>query len=230
VPAFVAALSACLTDHADEPPTWIPVDPDLTLPAPRPGTSFADTSPPSSGQSGRGGQSRNRMLAIGAAAVVVGLIGGYVAHQLTFTDRTIDDESGTISVTVPEAWTRAVDTEQWVPPDDLVGQPSISAGTGAGWNENSEPGEGVFLGVLPGEGLPTIVPQHPECEVTRPTVTDRRNGDSYMTVEFTDCAHGGITIERVVQVTANRLLWVQVRAADRGTANDVLDSVELSGM
>ena len=57
------------------------------------------------------------MLAAGAAAVVVGLIGGYVVHELVVTDRTIDDASGTISVTVPEAWTRAVDTEQWVPPD-----------------------------------------------------------------------------------------------------------------
>ena len=83
--------------------------------------------------------------------------------------------------------------------------------------------------MLPGE-LPETVPQHPECDVTRPTENDRRNGDAYMTVEFTGCADGGITVERVVQVTANRLLWVQVRAADRGTANDVLDSVETSGL
>jgi hypothetical protein len=170
------------------------------------------------------------MLAVGAVAVVVGVIGGFVAHELVVTDRTIDDASGTLSVTVPEAWTRAVDTEQWMPPAAEADQPSLSAGTGAGWNENADPGQGVFLGVLQGEALPTTVPQHPECELARPAVNDRRNGDSYVTVEFTGCDHGGITVERVVQVTANRLLWVQVRAADRGTANDVLDSVELSGL
>jgi hypothetical protein len=226
VPAFVEALTGSLTGHADEPPTWIPVDPDLTQPAPRPGTS----DPGDSGFEPSGGgrrPSRNHVLA-GTVAVVVGLLGGYIAHELVVTDRTIHDASRTISVTVPEAWTRAVDTEQWVPPDAEAEQASISAGTAAGWNENSDPGQGVFLGVLPGE-LPETVPQHPECEVTRPAVTDRRNGDSYMTVEFTGCDHGGITVEQVVQVTANRLLWVQVRAADRATANDVLDSVELSG-
>jgi hypothetical protein len=231
VPAFVEALTASLTGHADEPATWIPVDPDLTRPAPRPETSEPGDSgfePTSRGPAM--GLSRTRVLAAGAGAVVAGLIGGYVAHQLIVTDRTIDDASGTISVTVPEAWTRAVDTEQWVPPDAEADQPSISAGTAGGWNENSDPGQGVFLGVLPGEALPTIVPQHPECDVTRPAVNDRRGGDSYMTVEFTGCDHGGITVERVVQVTANRLLWVQVRAADLATANDVLDSVVLSGL
>ena len=227
VPAFVEALTGALTGHADEPPTWIPVDPDLTRPAPRPESS--DPSP-TGGSRGPARSRDRRLLVAGGVAVVVGLLGGWVAHQLTVTDRTIDDESGTISVTVPEAWTRAVDTEQWVPPDAVADQPSISAGTGVGWNENTDPGQGVFLGVLPGEALPTIVPQHPECDVTRPTVNDRRNGDSYMTVEFTGCDHGGITVERVVQVTANRLLWVQVRAADLRTANDVLDSVELSGL
>jgi len=235
VPAFVEALTASLTgwlaDRADEPTTWIPVAPDLTQPAPRPGTS--DPGPTGFESSGWGppkGRSRTRMLAAGAVAVVVGLIGGYVAHQLIVTDRTIDDASGTISVTVPEAWTRAVDTERWTPPDAEADEAAISAGTRSGWNGNTDPGHGVFLGVLPGETLPETVPQHPECDPPRPTVKNRRNGDSYMTVEFPGCEHGGITVERVVKVTANRLLWVQVRAADRATANDVLDSVRLSGM
>ncbi|WP_157953147.1 serine/threonine-protein kinase [Nocardioides allogilvus] len=232
VPAFVAALSTSLAGHTDEPPTWIPVDPDLTLPAPRPGTSGSldtdwTTQAPSRKPGAPARLSRKRLTAVGLAAVLVGLLSGFGAHELIVTDRTIEDVSGTISVTVPEAWTRAVDTEQWVPPDAEAEQASISAGTAVGWNQNDDPGQGIFLGVLPGE-LPPVVPQHPECEVTRPAVTDRRNGDSYMTVEFTDCPHGGITIERVIQVTANRLLWVQVRAEDRSAAIEVLDSVKLS--
>ena len=37
-------------------------------------------------------------------------------------------------------------------------------------------------------------------------------------------------VERVVRVTANRLLWVQVRAATRSTAVAVLDSVTTAGL
>ena len=36
-------------------------------------------------------------------------------------------------------------------------------------------------------------------------------------------------VERVVQLTANRLLWVQVRSDDTATANRVLDDVEAHG-
>ena len=39
-----------------------------------------------------------------------------------------------------------------------------------------------------------------------------------------------MTVERVVQVAGNRLLWVQVRSLDRAAANRVLDSVETSGI
>jgi hypothetical protein len=39
-----------------------------------------------------------------------------------------------------------------------------------------------------------------------------------------------VTIERVVQVSKSQLLWIQVRSADQGTANRVLDAVRISGM
>ena len=35
-----------------------------------------------------------------------------------------------------------------------------------------------------------------------------------------------MTVERVIQVADNRLLWVQVRSEDGATANSVLDSVD----
>ena len=216
VPAFLEALHEALADHADEPRTWVPVDDELTQPAPRP-TAIRSRQ-----------RSRQVLLASGAAALVLGLLGGFVAQQLLVDDHTIS--TGSISVTVPEDWTQEVHTEQWRPPGDEADQPAIAAGDSVGWNKNADPGEGVFIGVLPGESLPTTVPQHPECEVQRPAVIDRNGGDDSTTVEFTDCTNGGITIERVVQVTANRLLWVQVRAAEVGTANDVLDSVQLPGM
>ena len=128
-------------------------------------------------------------------------------------------------MTVPEAWTEAVDTERWTPPDADVDESSISAGTEVGWNENDDPGEGVFLGLLPGEALPTTVPQHPECEVAAAGRERQPRRRRLHDRGVQRLRRGGITIERIVQVNANRLLWVQVRAADRATANDVLDSV-----
>ena len=50
-----------------------------------------------------------------------------------------------------------------------------------------------------------------------------------MTVVYSGCP-GGFTVERVIQVAGNLLLWVQVRSADRATANAVLDSVDTSGI
>jgi hypothetical protein len=60
-------------------------------------------------------------------------------------------------------------------------------------------------------------------------VDDETDEGPSVTVVHTDCP-GGVTVERVVQVSANRLLWVQIRSADRATANRVLDSVGTSGM
>ena len=39
-------------------------------------------------------------------------------------------------------------------------QPSLAAGTRSGWNSDDDPGEGVFVGILPGDKLPSRVPGH----------------------------------------------------------------------
>ena len=54
-------------------------------------------------------------------------------------------------------------------------------------------------------------------------------GDESMTVFFTGCPGADVIAERVVQLTSNRLLWVQVRSDHRGTANRVLGSVTTYG-
>ena len=66
---------------------------------------------------------------------------------------------------------------------------------------------------------PEQVPQHPECDTAGRAVMDSRDGDDSITVTYSDCPGGGVTVERVVQVTANTLLWVQIRSDDRATAN-----------
>jgi hypothetical protein len=171
---------------------------------------------------------RRRWALVGAAALVAGLTGGWALERGTTTEERLVDASETIAVTVPEAWTAAVDDDGWTPPYSSREYSAISAGTGVGWNEDEEPGHGVFVGLMRGYDLPTTLPQHPECDDTRPTVRGVR--EQTMTAVSTGCADDGVTVERVVQATADQLLWVQVRSADQGTANRVLDSVELFGM
>ena len=59
---------------------------------------------------------------------------------------------------------------------------------------------------------------------------DQQDGDHSMTVFFNGCPGADVTVERVVQLTSNRLLWVQVRSQDRATANRVLESVTTYGI
>jgi eukaryotic-like serine/threonine-protein kinase len=73
--------------------------------------------------------------------------------------------------------------------------------------------------MLPSTVLPQQVPQHPECgdpgRAIQDTTTD---GDDSTTVFYADCP-GGVVVERVVLLTDNTLLWVQIRSEDGGTAS-----------
>lgn len=236
VPAFVAALTAALDESfagADEAPTaWIPPDPSLTQLAPDPLASAEDEEGPTEDVRP---STRRRWALVGAAALVVGLLGGFALERVTATERQLIDSQDRIGVTVPERWTAAVNTRAWVPPDSSGELPALSAGTGAGWNEDEDPGHGVFVGLMRGNDLPTRMPQHPECDdPTDPPIQHDRDGDDALTATFTGCTlagrDDGVTVERVVHATANQLLWVQVRATDRPTAYRVLDSVELYGV
>ena len=112
-------------------------------------------------------------------------------------------------------------------PDADATYPALSVGTPRTGRPTG--GEGVFVGVLPGTKLPDAACRsHPECGPPEGTVDDVRDGDRSETVYSTDCPV--VTVERVVQVAANRLLWVQVRSADRATAVAVLDSVTTHGL
>lgn len=239
VESYVDALAAALGPDADavtsEP--WLPIDPELTQPGARP-TPLTDVSPvPSSVPPPVPPPRRRRPLrvlaaVVGAAAVLAGgVVGGYAWEQgRPDPDVTVSDDDGTFSVTVPAAWDAAVATGSWVPPqDDAVEQPALSVGTGPDWNDSAGTGQGVFVGVLDGNELPEQLPQHPECAETGARDDDVQDGDEVRTVAYAGCP-GGLTLERVVQVTAEKLVWIQVRSHDRATANRVLDSVAVYGM
>jgi hypothetical protein len=132
-------------------------------------------------------------------------------------------------VTVPAAWDRADATEGWRPPNADTAYPAVSVGSSTAWQGLEDPGFGTFVGLLPGSRLPEELPRHDECDSAGSPVHDVVGGDSSVTVVYSDCS-AGVVVERLVQVTADELLWVQVRSADRATANDVLDGVRTHGM
>ncbi len=68
------------------------------------------------------------------------------------------------------------------------------------------------------------MPEHPECAESDSPVSGTDDQPA-TTVVHTGCPDG-VTVERVVQVAGNRLLWVQVRSQDRRTASQVLGSVQ----
>jgi hypothetical protein len=129
---------------------------------------------------------------------------------------------------VPDDWDASVAGEPWTPPDADETYAALSVGTSRRWPDSTD-GEGVFAGILPGGEIPDQLPGHPDCEQAEDPIEDTINGDPARTIWYTGCSDG-VTVERVVQVAANRLLWVQVRSADRATANDVLASVETRGL
>jgi protein kinase-like protein len=230
VTAYVEALTAALgADRAAAPPqAWLPRDPELTRPGAAPPPQGTSTRLPDAGTPSR---RRGRLVAalVGALALVAGAAGGWAIQRSTTGDATLTDDSGSLSVTVPHGWERAVAPSGWRPPNDTGEFPALSVGTSRSWAATDSTGQGVFLGILPGTQLPTRVPQHPECGGAQEPVEDSWHGDPSVTVGYTSCP-GGVTVERVVQVAANRLLWVQVRSAERATANRVLDDVSTSGM
>jgi hypothetical protein len=234
VTEFVSALAAALGPAGGGPVAvpWLDRDPELTQAGPRPTTPRDQAALPEPDLPSRRGRRLAVLALVGLLALVVGGGAGYAAQRgLAPTDRTVTDDTDTISVTVPEGWDRADATDGWEPPNGEAGQrlAAVAAGTQRGWAAG-EDGEGVFAGLLPSTELPEELPRHPECTTTGRTVQDSRDGDDSLTAVYSGCPGGTVVVERTVLVSANTLLWVQVRAHDRVTVNDVLDAVETRGL
>ena len=230
VAAYLEALEAALGPAAtgDRSAAWLPADPYLTQPGARPSQRLSgDPLPPPVPPRRR----RGRWLAgavAGVLALAVGVGAGYWYEQRGEGDATVGDDTGTLYVTVPGDWERATAPSGWSAPLDGGEFPALSVGTSPGWTDVTSTAQGVFLGILPGTQLPARLPQHPECDAKDTQVQGTFDGHPSRTVLFTDCP-GGVTVERVVQLAENRLLWVQIRSASRATANSVLDDVQARG-
>ncbi len=228
--ALTSALDGSVGEEGHIGPRWLLLDPELTqpgaAPSPKPASgSLAEPTPPP--------RWMRRVLAVAVAVLVLAAGGaaGWFLQGLGGDDDAevrVEDERGQLEVTVPSDWERTVADSGWRPPvgegETEVSYAALSVGTRNDWNQPDVPAEGVFVGVFAGTELPTLMPQHPECGSAESPVNETV-GEPSTTVWHIDCPDG-VTVERVVQVAGNRLMWVQVRSQDRRTASQVLDSVE----
>ncbi|MGH3346723.1 MAG: serine/threonine-protein kinase [Nocardioides sp.] len=230
VVTYVDALEESLGIHGDHsmPEPWLPLDPNLTQPGPRPTALPSDDPLPDPSLPRPSRRRRVLMAAAAVLALAAGAVGGFLVHQQADRVVEVSDTTGQLSVRVPSPWTEVTRTGQWTPPDQDQAQPSLSAGTEPGWSSADGDGEGVFVGVVAAEDLPEQLPGHASCENVEESYPDTSlGGDPVLTQVATGCP--GVIVERVRQVATNRYVWIQVRAADRATATDVLDEVEVSG-
>jgi serine/threonine protein kinase len=229
VTAYVEALRAAAGEASaqDLPQRWLPIDPQLTQPGAKP-SPLSSTDPLPEPQLPPRRRGSRLLASAGALAVLVAAgVAGYGYAASRHLDVTLEDDYGSLAVTVPDDWEGVTSGAGWRPPGSQTTYPALSVGSAAGWTEADSTAEGAFLGIMPADELPSVMPGHPECATAEEPVIE--GGDSpSTTVVHVECP-GGVTVERVVQIAGNRLLWVQVRSADRATANQVLDSVETSG-
>lgn len=229
VGSFTAALVDAIGEPVDDPPaTWAPIDPELTRAASRPERTGVE-SDQSPLLEPRRRRRRWPWVAAAVLALVAGTGAGWALERTATSEETVEDSTSRLFVTVPESWTDQVDPEQWVPFEGRSEQPAVAAGTRSGWNSDDDPGEGVFVGILPGEELPSRVPGHAACPLQRGPYFDEKDGDKLMTVFFSGCPGVDQMVERIIQVNQNQLLWIQVRTDEPGVAARVLDSVEANG-
>lgn len=245
---FADALAGALAATTGDLPAastpgrpWLPIDAELTQVGVRPsavplamaGTrAVADGGPGEEAEVSRARARRALPVAgIAALALVVAIGAGWAAYSLRHGDtpppaaRTTDslvDDSGVLGVTVPAEWSaRAL--SGWKPPKQGH-QAAISAGTSARWA--SDGGDGVFVGLIASDKLPSAVPKHRECHAAEAPIAISA---TVMQRTFTGCP-GGVVIERVEQVTSGLLLWVQVSAPTRAEAGTVLDTAHTIGL
>ena len=230
VTAYVTALREALGDVRGTglPERWLPVDPDLTQPGAKPSALVGHNPLPEPEAPPRPRGRRLLAAGLGLLALAGGGVAGYVLTARGESDVTVADARGSLEVTVPEDWAAFVADDGWTPPGSGSTYPALSVGSTAAWGDPDAPGEGAFLGIMSGTELPEQMPGHPECATEEEPVAGGGEEPS-TTVVHGDCPEG-VTVERVVQVAANRLLWVQVRSTDLATANRVLDAVETRGI
>ena len=226
VPAFVEALRAALGPEAagELPARWLPVDPDLTQPGNRPSLV-----PGSEDLPAPVAPRRSPPLA-GSRPGVVLLVAGAVAglRRLAPHARGRDRRGRSWGPVGDRA--RRLEPRGVTPGLDAARQHDRRAGAVGGRRRHLGVGRRTGRACSPDCSPRTSCRRR--CHSTRGATASGKarrstSGEPSVTVVSTGCP--GVIIEQATQVSATKLLWVQVRGDDLSTAQDVLDSVRTHG-
>jgi serine/threonine protein kinase len=157
-------------------------------------------------------------IAAALLAAVLGAGGGYLAQRYLADSEMVSVGDTYLSVMVPRSWTKHVSDQAWQPPGTKATLDAVRATA-----DITSSAPGVFAGVMPGDGIVDI-PPHSECGLRGEIDTTNVNGSPAATRIEGECVNKTYLLERVVQVEKGKLLWIQVRAKDRGTAFDVANA------
>ena len=233
VTAFVDALAAALGPAASGPATepWLDRDPELTQPGPRPTPQPEAGALPEPTLPRRRGRRLAVLALVGVVALALGGGAGYAAQRELDPRPAHRRRRHRHSLASPSPPTGTAPTRPGAggrPTPTPTSRPCRSAARRAGAAASVARASSSAL--LPATVLPKQVPQHPECSDPGRAIQDTTpDGDDSTTVFYADCP-GGVVVERIVHLTENTLLWVQIRSQDRAVANQVLDDVETHGI
>ena len=169
-------------------------------------------------------------VALAVAAVVVARRGaspaGYVAERASATTPPSTDDTGSLSVTVPDEWERPSRPTAGDPPTERARSPRCRSARRA-TGSRTTPGEGVFVGIMPADrAARPRCPQHPECDQAEEPMSDEADGDPSVTVFYTGCPGGVHRRAGGPGRPRTGCSGCRCAAADRATANTVLDGVD----
>ena len=198
--------------------------------SPSPATSRRWPPPPatSRSRSPRGDRRRWPAAALALVLLVVGAVAGFAWWRSTTTRRAVRrGRRRPVGDRAERVGARGVPLRVGAARTRRSASRRCRSGDRQGWQTA---GQGVFVGLLPEDRLPTTLPHHPGCDERRASPSASAPGaDPSLTVTSTGCPGGSVIVERAVQVNAGTLLWVQVRSDDEQTAQDVLGSVRARG-
>ena len=225
-PRWTTALGRRSTGRRSPRP-WLPLDPDLTQPGPRPVAAAGDGGAAASRRAPRRRRGR-RCSALGAGLPALGpgaRLAGTSSSRRWRSPRTRRSPTTRRPerhgpARLGRGGRRRLAAAQRARAGTYA---ALSVGESADWPTDDSARRRLRRDPARRRAAAEQVPQHPECEHGRRPVAGQRRRRPVDDRTSRRCP-GGVTVERVVQVAGNRLLWVQVRSADRATANRVLES------
>lgn len=152
-------------------------------------------------------------------ALLAGAGGGFLGQRQLAERELVRVGDAAIAIEVPRTWTQNLAGPTWQPPSGGRAEPGWRASVYSTPNS-----EGIFVGILPG-GLPNALPEHTECRQSGSLDQSQVDSRPAATRSYSFCSGAPFVLERLIQVTPDKLIWVLIRADEQDLLDEVANSV-----